>query len=70
MCFVNEQSSLYENVVFLFVRVWTMPHILYFSCGNPWSHFLFNFSSGVAVKVRKHQKVEGGKTEGGGKATF
>ena len=34
LCFVNVQSSLHENVVFLFLPA-SMPRMLYLSCGIP-----------------------------------
>ena len=34
--FVNVQSSLHENVIFsVCAHIWTMPRILYLSCGIP-----------------------------------
>ena len=36
VCFVNVQSSLHVNAVFsVCAQIWTMPRILYLSCGIP-----------------------------------
>ena len=35
VCFINVQTSFMKISSFLFVRLWTMPRILYSSCGIP-----------------------------------
>ena len=62
VCFVNVQSTLHENVVFSIC--WCMDNAAYvmfimwnsISGLEPWYHFWFNISCGVAVTVRSHQK--------------
>ena len=59
-------SSIYSPLCmkmssFLFLRLWTMPRMLYSSCGIPYPVETPGIISGdiscdVAVKVRSHQK--------------
>ena len=62
VCFVNVQSSLHENVVFsVCVRMDNAAYIILIMWNSisglePWYHFWFNISCGVAVTVRSHQK--------------
>ena len=62
VCFLNVQSSLHENVVFsvcaLMHNAAYIMFIMWNSISglNPWYHFRFNISCGVAVTVRSHQK--------------
>ena len=51
VCFVYVQSSLPENVVFLFVRACTMPRILYLSCGIPFPVWTPGIISGLTSVV-------------------
>ena len=62
VCFVNVQSSLHENVVFSVCALMDNAAYIIFIMRNsisglePWYHFRFNISCGVAVTVRSHQK--------------
>ena len=62
VCFIIVQSYLNENVVFsVCARMGNAAYIIFimynsFSGLDAWYHFQFNISSGVAVKVRVHQK--------------
>ena len=62
VCFINVQSSLHENVVFFACALMDNAAYIIFIMWNsisglePWYHFRFNISCGVAVTVRSHQK--------------
>ena len=62
VCFLNVQSSLHENVVFSVCALMDNAAYIIFIMWNsisglePWYHFWFNISCGVAVTVRSHQK--------------
>ena len=62
VCFVNLLSSLHENVIFsVYSRMGNAANIIFIMWNSisglePWYHFRFNISCGVAVTVRSHQK--------------
>ena len=62
VCFVNVLSSLHENVVFsVCARMDNAAYIIFIMWNSisglePWYHFRFNISCGVAVTVRSHQQ--------------
>ena len=62
LCCVNVQSSLHENVVFsVFASMDNAAYIIFIMWNSisrlePWLHFRFNISCGVAVTVRSHQE--------------
>ena len=59
VCFINVQTSLHENIVFSFCALMdNAAHIIFImwisiSGLEPWYHFRFNISCGVAVTVRR-----------------
>ena len=61
LCFINTQSSLHENVIFSVCAHMGNAAYIIFNMWNsisglePWYHFRFNISCGVAVMVRSHQ---------------
>ena len=63
VCFVHVQSSLHENVVFSVCAFMDNAAYIIFIMWNsisglePWYHFRYNISCGVAVTVRSHQKT-------------
>ena len=65
VCFVNVQSSLHENVVLsVCARMCNAAYVIFIKWNSisglePWYHFRFNISCGVAVMVRGHKKKSG-----------
>ena len=61
VCIVNVQLSLHENVIVSVCASIDAAYILFIMWNSisrlePWLHFRFNISCGVAVTVRSHQK--------------